>query len=116
MKYILISLTLLFALGCGVSKGSLTEKTTLLLTLTEKANPQAIVEDYAEITELKPNSRSQPIFTTTVELKASELEKLMGKLEGDTRVASVKKADGVSGNTNSTNSGFGTSSPKPKTN
>ena len=114
MKYVLFTLVILFVLGCGVSKGSLTEKTELILTLKEKAKPDAIVADYAEIEDLKPSSRSQPLFNTTVSLTASGLEKLLDKLEADQRVVSVKKAGENTGNTNSTNSGFGTSSPKPK--
>ncbi len=115
MKRVIFYSLLTLFFSCGIGKGGANLEThQLQIMLTDKAKPEAIKADYASLglTELKPSSRSQPLYTTTVNLSESDLAKLIDALKADDRIVSVNKAGENSGNSSSTNTGFGTSRPK----
>jgi len=115
MKQVILYSLLMLFLSCGIGRGgSDIETHQLQIMLTDQAKPAAIIADYTSLglTELKPSSRSQPLFTATVNLNDSDLEKLIDALKADARVVSVNKAGQNSGNSSSTNTGHGTSRPK----
>ncbi len=115
MKQVIFYSLLILLLSCGIGRGgSEIESHQLQIMLTDKARPAAITADYASLglTELKPSSRSQPLFTATVNLSDSDLAKLIDALKADDRVVSVNEAQQNSGNSSSTNTSHGTSRPK----
>ena len=79
-------------------------------------SPKDLSKDYQPLglTELKRSSKSQPLYTAIVELKARKLSQLIEKLEKDNRITSVKILENELSKTQSTNSSFGTSRPKKK--
>jgi len=115
MKQAIFYALLMLFFSCGIGKGGANLEThQLQIMLTDNAKPDAITADYASLglKELKPSSRSQPLYAATVNLSESDLEKLINALKADDRVVSVNEAGENSGNSSSTNTGFGTSRPK----
>ena len=79
-------------------------------------SPRELSKEYQSfgLTELKRSSKSQPLYTAVVELKAKKLSQLVEKLKNDNRIVSVKIIDQELTKSQSTNSSFGTSRPKKK--
>lgn len=115
MRPILIILTLLAFTQCQPQKKVVsTTMNYLHITLGQNVKPEKVVEDFKEkgLTMLKASSRSQPLYLAEVQLSESDFNNLINELKKDERIKNVTILDNApSNNTNSTNDGFGKSSP-----
>lgn len=114
IHFVLISLVFLFA--CKAGKVPAENATHYLqLSLAAKVKPSSITTEYGShgVNQLRPTSRSQPLFITSLECSSTELADLIKLMEADKRIMSVKEIEKKEAkNLNSTNSGFGKSKPK----
>ncbi|MGK0390143.1 MAG: hypothetical protein ACI94Y_002894 [Maribacter sp.] len=115
MKPFLIVLSLFVFIQCSPPQKALSTTAHFLhITLKGNVKPEKIVEDFKEkgLTTLKESSRSQPLYLAEVHLSEKDLNQLVSQLKKDERIQNVVILDKApNNNTNSTNDGFGKSSP-----
>lgn len=115
MKPFLIVLSLFVFMQCSPPKKALSSTTHYLhVTLVKNVKPENIIEDFKGkgLTTLKESSRSQPLYLAEVQLSEADLNQLINELKKDERITNVIVLDNApNNNTNSTNDGFGKSSP-----